>query len=87
MPKRSRVGLVAAILSVLIILGLGAGAFWKRDWIASVVNAVRGPAKQAQKDSEPSRPKIPDRVGQPASGQDTAQPAGTPSSGPVAAVA
>ena len=87
MPKRSRVGLVAAILSVLIILGLGAGAFWQRDRIAALVNVVRGPAKQAQKDAEPSRPKIPDRVGQPASGQDPAQPTGAPGAGPVAAVA
>jgi hypothetical protein len=87
LPKRSRVGLVAAILTVLIILGLGAAAFWQRDRIAALVNVVRGPAKQAQKDSEPSRPKIPDRVGQPASGQDPAQPSGAPSSAPVAAVA
>jgi hypothetical protein len=87
LPKRSRVGLVAAILSVLIILGLGGLAFYKRDWIASVVNAVRGPAKQTQKDSEPSRPKIPDRVGQPSSGQDTAQSSNAQGTGPVAAVA
>ena len=87
LPKRSRVGLVAAILSVLIILGLGATAFWQRDRIAALVNVVRGPAKQAQKDSEPSRPKIPDRVGQPASGQDPAQSSTAPGAGPVAAVA
>ena len=87
LPKRSRVGLVAAILSVLIIVGLGATAFWQRDRIAALVNVVRGPAKQTQKDSEPSRPKIPDRVGQPASGQDPAQPSTAPGAGPVAAVA
>jgi len=52
-----------------------------------VVNAVRGPAKQTQKDSEPSRPKIPDRVGQPSSGQDTAQSSNAQGTGPVAAVA
>ena len=51
---------------VLIILGLGAAAYWQRDRIAALVNVVRGPAKQAQKDAQPSRPKIPDRVGQPA---------------------
>jgi hypothetical protein len=87
LPKRSRIGLVAAVLSVLIILGLAGAAFWQRDRIAALVNVVRGPAKQAQKDSEPSRPKIPDRVGQPASGQDTAQPSTSPSAAPVAAVA
>jgi hypothetical protein len=86
LPKRSRVGLVAAILTVLIIVGLGAAAFWQRDRIAALVNVVRGPAKQA-KDSEPSRPKIPDRVGQPASGQDTAQPSTGAGTGQVAAVA
>jgi hypothetical protein len=86
LPKRSRVGLVAAILSVLIILGLGAAAYWQRDRIAALVNAVRGPAKQSQ-NSEPSRPKIPDRVGQPSSGQDTAQSSNAQGTGPVAAVA
>ena len=34
LPKRSRVGLVAAILTVLLILGLGAAAYWQRDRIA-----------------------------------------------------
>ena len=86
LPKRSRIGLVAAILSVLIILGLGAAAFWQRDRIAALVNVVRGPAKQT-KDSEPSRPKIPDRVGQPAAGQDSAQTSTGAGTGQVAAVA
>jgi hypothetical protein len=87
LPKRSRVGLVAALLTVLIILGLGAAAYWQRDRIAGLVNAVRGPAKQAQKDAQPSQPKFPDRVGQPAAPTDPAQQSGGQASAPVAAVA
>jgi hypothetical protein len=64
-PRRSRVGLIAALLTVLIILGLGATAFWKRDTIAGLFNAVRGKPQVAQKQTEPPKQKIPDRVGQP----------------------
>lgn len=85
LPRRSRVGLVAALLTVLIILGLGAAAYWQRDRIATLVNVVRGPAKQAQKDAQPTQPKIPDRVGQPSAPTDPAQPSTGQS--PVAAVA
>jgi hypothetical protein len=87
LPKRSRVGLVAAILTILIILGLGAGAFWQKDRIGALLNVVRGPAKQAPKDAQPTQPKIPDRVGQPAAQPDPTQPAGGQNTGPVAAVA
>ena len=89
LPKRSRVGLIAAILTVLIILGLGAAAYWQRDRIAALVNVVRGPIAQPPKDATPTRPKITDRVGQPSPQpqSDTPQaPAGQPA-GPVAAVA
>jgi len=37
LPKRSRVGLIAAILTVLLILALGAAAYWQRDSIAALV--------------------------------------------------
>jgi hypothetical protein len=87
LPKRSRIGLVAAILTILIILGLGAGAFWQRDRITALVSAVRGPAKQAPKDAQPTQPKIPDRVGQPPAQQDAAQTPANRDTGPVAAVA
>src|SRR5262249_52557241 len=88
-PGRSRVGLVAAIVTVLLILGLGAAAYWQRDRIAALVNVVRGPAKQPTKDAGSSPSKIPDRIGQPSPGQ-TDQPASStpaPSAAPVAAVA
>jgi hypothetical protein len=85
LPKRSRVGLIAAILTVLLILGLGAAAYWQRDSIAALVNKVRGPA-QAPQDAAPARAKITDRVGQP-SQPTTPQAAAKQDGGPVAAVA
>ena len=89
LPKRSRVGLIAALLTVLLILGLGAAAYWQRDRIAALVNVVRGPAKQAAKESGQSRPKIPDRVGQPQdlSGETKQQATSPQPSAPAAAVA
>src|SRR5882757_5458419 len=88
LPKRSRVGLIAAILTVLLILGLGVAAYWQRGSIAALVNKVRGPVSQAPQDTAPARAKITDRVGQPSSPsaqQSTQQSAGAQS--PVAAVA
>ncbi len=82
-PKHSRAGLIAAVVTVLLILGLAAGAYLQRDRIAGWLNVVRGPVNQAPKEAGPTRPKITDRVGQPS--QD-ATPA-TPSAAPVAAVA
>jgi hypothetical protein len=86
LPKRSRVGLIAAILTVLLILGLGAAAYWQRDSIAALVNKVRGPVSQSPQDTAPARAKITDRVGQP-SQPATPQTAATQDGGPVAAVA
>ena len=73
LPKRSRAGLIAALLTVVIILGLGALAYWHRDKIGALVNVVRGPAKQAPKETGDAKPKIPDRVGQPEGGQPDAK--------------
>ena len=88
LPRGSRTGLIAAILTVLLILGLGAAAYWQRDRIATWVNVVRGPVNQAPKDVTPTRPKINDRVGQPAEGQsDASQTPAADNSGTVAAVA
>jgi hypothetical protein len=88
MPGRSRVGLIAAIVTVLLILGLAAAAYWQRDKIAALVNVVRGPANQAPKEAGPARPKIPDRIGQATPGQpDAATPSTGSSAAPVAAVA
>ncbi len=50
-------------ITVLLIVGAGAAAYWQRDSIARLVNAVRGPVNQAPKDAQPTRPKINDRVG------------------------
>ncbi len=84
LPKHSRVGLIAAIVTVLLIIALGAAAYWQRERIAALVMRA-GPANQAPKEAGPARPKITDRVGQPSGQSDTA-PAGQ-SAGPVAAVA
>jgi hypothetical protein len=86
LPKRSRVGLIAAILTVLLILALGAAAYWQRDSIAALVNKVRGPVTQSPQDAVPARAKITDRVGQPSS-PTTPQTAAKQDGGPVAAVA
>ena len=64
MPRHSRVGLVAATLSILVILALGVGAYLYKDRIATLFNAVRGPANQTQKDTTATKPKINDRVGE-----------------------
>jgi hypothetical protein len=85
MPGRSRVGLIAALLTVLLILSLAAAAYWQRERIGAVLNVVRGPVNQAPKEAGPTRPKIPDRIGQVT--PDSATPSATPSAAPVAAVA
>jgi len=80
LPRRSRVGLVAAVLTVVIILALGAAAFWQRDRVAALFNAVRGPTQQTQKDTTPTKPKFDDRVGEPKqpTQPNQAQPTPTP---------
>jgi hypothetical protein len=85
MPGRSRVGLIAALLTVLLILSLAAAAYWQRERIGAVLNVVRGPVNQAPKEAGPARPKIPDRIGQ--ATPDSATPSATPGAAPVAAVA
>jgi hypothetical protein len=88
LPKHSRVGLFAAILTVLLIVALGIVAYWQRERIAGLVNAVRGPAAQQPKDAAAQKPKITDRVGQPAAPSDNTQaPPTNPNTGAVAAVA
>ena len=87
LPKHSRTGLIAAILTVLLIVGLGAAAYWQRDRIAALLNVVRGPAVQQPKDANAAKPKISDRVGQPAAQGSDAPPAASSATGPVAAVA
>jgi hypothetical protein len=86
LPKHSRAGLIAAILTVLLIVGLGVAAYWQRDRIATLVNAVRGPVNQQPKDTSAEKPKINDRVGQPAQSSETS-PATSGQAAPTAAVA
>jgi hypothetical protein len=86
LPRHSRVGLVAAVVTVLLILALGAAAYWQRDRIAALVNVVRGPVSQ-QKDAAAVKPKITDRVGQPPAPGAEPPPATNPQTGAVAAVA
>src|SRR5436853_504915 len=87
LPKHSRAGLVAAIVTVLLILALGAAAYWQRDRIAALVAGVRGTATQQPKDATATKPKITDRVGQPPAQSETQPPAAGQNAAPVAAVA
>ena len=78
----SRRGLIAAVLTVLVITSLGAAAYWQRDRISSLFGVVRNLGPQAQRDHAQVRPKIEDRVtqdGVPSSGQ---QPGGTSATRP-----
>src|SRR5256714_764682 len=86
LPKHSRAGLIAAIVTVLLILTLGAAAYWQRDRIASLVARVRAPASTQPTDATAVKPKITDRVGQPPAQSDS-QTTTTQNAGPVAAVA
>jgi hypothetical protein len=86
LPRGSRVGLIAAILVVLLIIGLGVAAYWQRERIAQLVGAVRGQAQQQPKDAAAQKPKIADRVGQPSASDTPGAPA-TPNAGAAPAVA
>ena len=86
LPKHSRVGLIAAIVTVLLILALGAAAYWQRDRIASLVARVRAPVTQPADGTAP-KPKITDRVGQPPAKSDAQPATNAQNAGPVAAVA
>jgi hypothetical protein len=81
-PTRSRKGLVAVLITLFVILGIGLTVFVMRDRIASLFGAMRGLAPQLQRDAAPVRPKITDRVGQdgqPATPPRPGQPQTTPS--------
>jgi len=88
LPRGSRTGLIAAVLVVLLIIGLGVAAYWQRDRIAQLLGAVRssGTQQQQQKDAGAQKPKITDRVGQPGSETPAAAPS-NPNTGVTAAVA
>jgi hypothetical protein len=79
-PARSRRGLMAVLLTLFVIIGIGITAYLLRDRIAALTGAMRTLAPVAQRDATPSQPKIPDRVGQdgqPATGPRPGQPGQT----------
>src|SRR5437660_4123738 len=73
-PQRSSAALVAALFAVLVIVSLAGALYWWREpvkgWFAAVRLPLQGPAEQ-----NPSRPKIPDRVGQPGQAEQSASAA------------
>jgi hypothetical protein len=77
-PKRSMIGLILALLAVLVIVILGGTAYWQRDLIKSLFTTIRSPVVQAPREATPTRPKIPDRVGQPSQTPQTPAPGTEP---------
>jgi hypothetical protein len=73
-PERSSVALGAALFAVLLIVSLAGASYWWREPIRGWFAAVRLPL-QGQADQNPTRPKIPDRVGEPAQGEQSASAA------------
>jgi hypothetical protein len=71
-PQRSSAALVAALFAVLVIVSIAGALYWWREPIKGWFAAVRLPL-QGQAEQNPTRPKIPDRVGQPTQAE---QPAG-----------
>ncbi|HET9903985.1 MAG TPA: hypothetical protein VFQ27_09840 [Xanthobacteraceae bacterium] len=84
-PNPARRGLIAALVTVLVITSLGAAAYWQRERISALFGVVRGLGPQGQKAAAPARPKIEDRVGQESApaGQPNQQQSGTPSTKPA----
>ncbi|MFL5047319.1 MAG: hypothetical protein ACJ8EA_21010 [Xanthobacteraceae bacterium] len=80
-PGHSRHGLVAVLLTLFVILGIGIAGYVMRDRIATLTGAMRGLDSQLQRDAAPARPKIPDRIGQDA--QPASPRAGQPQTTPA----
>jgi hypothetical protein len=70
-PQRSSAALGAALFAVLVIISLAGALYWWREPIKGWFAAVRLPL-QGQAEQNPSRPKIPDRIGQPGQPEQTA---------------
>jgi hypothetical protein len=64
-PRSSSTALVAALFAVLVIVSLAGALYWWREPIKGWFAAVRLPMQGQSADQNPTRPKIPDRVGQP----------------------
>jgi hypothetical protein len=84
-PRNSSTALVAALFAVLVIVSIAGALYWWREPIKSWFAAVRLPMQGQATDQNPSRPKIPDRVGQPSAQADKG--AGTAPAGKDAQVA
>jgi len=86
-PRRSYRGLVATLIILLLLGGLGAAGYWQRAQLISLANkgfamvaAMRtpAPAPALPRDTSPAQPKITDRVGTPADQTPGAKPATAP---------
>jgi hypothetical protein len=63
---RSMMGLVAAILAALLIVGLAGVVYWQRVPLKTFFTTMRGgQPSQLERSAVPTQPKITDRVGQP----------------------
>jgi hypothetical protein len=85
-PRRSSAALFAALFAVLVIVSLAVALYWFREPIKGWFAAVRLPM-QGQTEQNPTRPKIPDRIGQPSQAQQPAAGAPAGKDTQVAAVA
>lgn len=81
----ARRGLIAAIVAVIFIAGLGAGAYWQRERISALFGVVRTMGPTAPREPAQTRPKDGTRVGQ--EGQPTQPGQQTAPAGPIPAVA
>lgn len=85
-PQQSPAAVVAALFAVLVIVSIAGGLYWWREPIKGWFAAVRLPL-QGQAEQNPSRPKIPDRVGQPGQPEQVAAAAAPAGKNVLAAVA
>jgi hypothetical protein len=84
-PQSSSAAVVVALFAVLAIVSIAGAAYWYRDSINGWFAAARLPF-QGKAEQNPSRPKFPDRVGQPGQTEQAAA-AAPPGQNVLAAVA
>ena len=79
-PRRSVGRMIQIAITLFLVLALGIFVYWQRHTISGLYQALRGQPAQVSRDapSSQSRPKIADRVGQPA-------PSGSQQAGPAVA--
>ncbi|MGE0260475.1 MAG: hypothetical protein AB7E67_17545 [Xanthobacteraceae bacterium] len=90
-PRRARRGLLRALILLVVLGAIGAGAYWQRDQIMTLAKSIMTPAPPArppqQQAAKPEAPKgqskIADRVGSEGRPADQSRPA----TAPAAAVA